>query len=152
MKKPVVRKALERHKGSTVDTGRGLTEQSHKKETDMNYILREYTRTGLVRHAKNNEGKYDDIAVQDFQEAMITVANAKTMFEELPAAIRKRFNQNPAEFLGFVQNPANLNEMQKMGILRGNDGLNIKGAPVAVPTQADLPTPSPEGTKPPEGV
>lgn len=121
---------------STIDTGEGLTEQAHKNETDMNYILRDYQRTGLLRHAKDNEGKYDDIAVQDFQDAMIIVANANSMFEELPANMRKQFSNNPANFLSFVQNPDNKSQLESMGIIKGNDGIDINGAPSNAPVGA----------------
>jgi phage internal scaffolding protein len=128
-----VKKALERHKGSVIDTGEGLTEQAHKNETDMNYILRDYARTGFIRHAKDNQGKYDDISVQDFQEAMFVVAEANNMFAELPANIRKDFNNDPSQFLGFVQNPDNQEKLQKMGIIKGNDGVDLKGMPTTAP-------------------
>lgn len=128
-----IKKALERHKGSTIETGKGLTEQSHKDETNMNYILRDYARTGFIKHSKENQGKYDDISVQDFQEAMFTVTEAQNMFNELPGAVRKEFGNTPAQFLEFVQNPANQEKLQKMGIVRGNDGLDLNGMPTTAP-------------------
>ena len=131
----VIKKALRRYKGRTVDTGPGLTEQAHKEETDMNYILRDYVKTGLLRHAKEHQGKYDDIAVQDFQEAMNIVATARSMFEELPSQVRARFGQDPARFLDFVQNPNNADEMHALGILRGNDGIDITGAVSPAPVK-----------------
>ena len=106
----------------------------------MNYILKDYQRTGMIRHAKQNEGKYDDFSVQDFQDAMFIVSEANSMFEELPSSLRKRFNNNTNQFLEFVQNPANKDEMHKMGILKGNDGLDINGAKTNTPhyTPAEL--------------
>jgi len=136
-----VKKALERHKGSVIDTGEGLTEQAHKNETDMNYILRDYKRTGFIRHAKDNQGRYDDISVQDFQEAMFVVAEANNMFAELPANIRKDFNNDPSQFLGFVQNPDNQEKLQKMGIIKGNDGVDLKGMPTTAPLYKEPPEP-----------
>lgn len=112
----------------------GKTEQAHAKDTDINYILKDYTRTGFIKHANRNQGRYDDVTGVDFQDAMNIIATANSMFENLPSQIRKRFNQNPAEFLDFVQNPANGTEMERMGILKGNDGLDISGTPNAAPT------------------
>lgn len=119
-------------------TGQGKTEQSHKQQCDINFILRDYQRTGLLKHAKNNQGKYDDITMQDFTEAMNLVTNAQQMFSELPSSIRNRFSNNPALFLEFVQNPDNKPELAKMGILAGNDGLDITGAPSGAPTKESL--------------
>lgn len=118
---------------SKLHTGKGLTEQAHKDTTDMNKILADYHRTGLLRHAKQNEGRYDDVTAQDFTEAMTIVANAKSMFEELPSNIRKEFHNQPEQFLNFVQNPKNAPEMLRMGILKGNDGLDISGAVTTAP-------------------
>ncbi len=122
----------------TIDTGAGLTEQSHRDTCDINCILADYHKTGLLKHAAKNEGRYDDVTANDFQEAMFLVKNAQNMFEELPANIRDRFANNPASFLDFVQDESNLDEMQKMGILKGNDGIDISGAPVAVPTASPI--------------
>ena len=121
-----------------LNTGPGKTEQAHKDQCDVNVILRDYQRTGLLKHAKNFQGQYDDVSVQDFQEAMTIVKNAEQMFAELPAAIRQRFDQSPVKFLDFVHDESNREEMEKLGILKGNDGLDVKGAPSNAPTKADV--------------
>ena len=138
---PIIRKALRRVDRVTIDTGEGLTEQAHKNETDMNQILRDYRKTGLIRHANKHEGKYDDVSVQDFQSAMLIVSNAQAMFATLPADMRKRFGNSPAAFLEFVQNPENKDEMRKLGILKGNDGVDVTGAQVNVPKPDTPPSP-----------
>lgn len=127
-------RAYAKTKRPTIECGESLTEQSHKQECDMNHILRDYSRTGFIKHAKEHEGKYDDISVQDFQDAMFIVAEAKNMFNELPAAARGEFANDPARFLEFVQNPDNAERMRKMGILRGNDGVDMTGASTSAPT------------------
>jgi phage internal scaffolding protein len=122
----------------TIDTGEGLTEQAHKQECDINYILKDYARTGFIKHANQNAGKYDDVTAVDFQEAMNTVANVKSMFEGLPSEIRKEFNQDPTNFLNYVQDPKNTETLAKRGILAGNDGVDISGAYTAAPTEETL--------------
>jgi phage internal scaffolding protein len=122
--------------------GESKTEQAHRDECNMNYILREYQKTGLIRHAKEYEGRYDDIAVQDFQDAMFLVTEAQNMFNGLPNNIRQRFENDPGKFLAFVQNPDNKPEMKVLGMLKGNDGLDARGQPTAAP-QADKPQPTP---------
>lgn len=121
-----------------LDCGKSLTEQAHKDQTDMNFILRDYAKTGFIKHSKDFEGKYDDISSQDFQEAMFTVANAKNMFESLPAALRKQFGNNPAQFLEFAQNPDNGEKLAKLGVIRGNDGIDINGILSGAPTAENL--------------
>lgn len=122
----------------TIETGEGITEQSHKQECDMNYILKDYARTGFIKHANQNAGKYDDVTSVDFQTAMNTVANVKSMFEGLPSEVRAEFSHNPSNFLDYVQNPANTKVLADRGILVGNDGVDISGAYTASPTQSSL--------------
>lgn len=119
----------------------GITEQSHKKQCDVNFILKDYVKTGLIRHAAQYEGRYDDVTAIEYQDAMRIVTQARTMFEELPAATRKRFGNDPAQFYEFTQDPANLDEMAKLGMLKGNDGIDIRGAAVNSPQASDVKTP-----------
>lgn len=123
----------------TIDTGKGLTEQAHKDQCDINQILRDYARTGFMKHAKENEGRYDDVSAVDFQKAQITVANVKSMFEGLPSQIRKEFDHDPSRFLNYVQDPSNALQLQQRGIIVGNDGIDITGAYTAAPTKAPEP-------------
>lgn len=125
------------------------TEQCHKDACDMNVILRDYHKTGLIRHAQQHKGRYDDVSGADFQQAMFIVKEAQDMFQALPANVRKRFGQDPAEFLAFVQDPANKDEMARMGILKGNDGVDIRGVVTAAPV-ADKAPQAPE--EPPSGA
>jgi len=148
---PTVQSRFSEKVRPTVDTGPGKTEQAHKKQTDMNYILRDYHATGMIKHAAKYQGRYDDVPPVDFQEAMNLVTNAQQMFSDLPSNLRNRFGNDPAAFLGFVQNPDNAQELQKLGITRGNDGIDITGAataapvtpPAVDPTTAKAPTPEP---------
>ena len=150
-----IKKRYEKSKSKKLDTGKGLTEQSHKRETDINFILKDYAKTGFIKHAKEHEGEYDDISVQDFNNAMFIVAEAQNMFNELPAEYRQKFNNNPADFLNFVQDPSNKEQMEKMGILKGNDGFDLSGASTGAPTEKitkRAKNPSPDDTAPQKGA
>ena len=114
--------------------GKSLTEQSHKKDCDMNHILKEYQKTGMLKHAKKYEGQYDDVTIDSFQDAMFLVTRAQQMFDDLPSSLRAEFNNDPGQFVEFTANPENKNRMQELGILKGNDGLTATGAPSGAPT------------------
>lgn len=104
-----------------------ITEQQHKKQTDMNYILKDYARTGLIKHSHQNKGNYDDVSQIDFQTAQNIVADSKSMFESLPAMTRKEFDNDVGQFLQFCRDPENGVKMQEMGITAGIDGLDSQG-------------------------
>lgn len=96
----------------------GRTKQSFKQECDVNYILRNYARTGSLEHVRKYGGRYDFAPAVSFHEAMNIVSEASAMFEALPAKVRHRFSHDPGEFLKFVQEPENADEMRELGLMR----------------------------------
>ncbi len=99
-------------------TGEGLTKQSFKDEVDINKIVDKFNRTGLVTHVKNNPGAFLDVSnVQDFHKALNTVNESKRLFMALPAKIRTKFKNNPANMIEFISDKANLEEAEKLGMV-----------------------------------
>lgn len=94
-----------------------MTKQSHKDECDINQILAKFQKSGMVTHSNKNAARYGFATSLDLRESLEIVKEAQTMFDELPSTIRKKFRNEPAEFLDFVQNPDNLAEMGEMGML-----------------------------------
>jgi len=95
-----------------------LTEQNHKDEVNINNIIRRHgidliTKTAML---KAPDMHFDDVTGNDFQEAMFKVTKARQTFESMPSAIRKEFDNNPARFMDFVQNPDNSEAMIEMGL------------------------------------
>ena len=97
-------------------TGLSRTKQAFKNECDVNNILKNYNKTGIL--PEGNPGDYRDLDGTDYQEYMQTVASANSMFEELPSALRKRFKNDPAQLLSFVHDDKNVDEAHKLGLLR----------------------------------
>lgn len=118
----------------TITGDEELVDQAQAQLTDINYLLENAKRKGLLNAATQFEGEMDNIFPNDYQEAMNIIAQADSMFESLPSDVRNRFKGNPKEFLAFVQNPANGEELVKMGIAKGNDGFTRTGAPSGAPT------------------
>lgn len=105
---------------SKIDTGPGLTKQNHKQECNVNFILAKYQKTGIIAHRNEFETRYDDATSMDFQEAMNKVIATQQMFNELPSTIRKKFNHRPEQFLEFVNDPKNQDEMIELGLATDN--------------------------------
>lgn len=101
---------------SISEWGDSLTKQSFKDECDVNKLLKRYVKTGALSHFAKHGGEYMNVTPVDFQEAMNTVITAQALFDDLPAEIRGRFQNDPAQFLGFVQDPANADELLEMGL------------------------------------
>lgn len=97
--------------------GTSRAKQAFKQECDINNILKRYEKTGLVTHLARHGGRYEELPSDvDFQTALNTLMKAEEAFASLPAKIRRRFDNDPAAFLAFVQDPRNQDEMIELGL------------------------------------
>jgi len=94
-----------------------VTEQNHKKECDVNEIIRKYDKTGLISHVSRFEARFGDLTGVDFKVAMDLITGAQSSFNALPAEIRKRFENNPEKLLSFMESPENRSEAIKLGLI-----------------------------------
>lgn len=97
--------------------GKGA-KQSFKDECDINKIMAKFVKTGMITHVNRFEGSYGEVPSQTYHEAMEVVREANEMFMEVPAAIRQKFGNSPAAFLDFVNDPNNVDEMRKLGMVK----------------------------------
>lgn len=93
-----------------------MTNQSFKEECDINTIVRRFGVTGQVPAGIRvpTYQMFEDIF--DFHSAMNTIAEARESFDQLPATVRRRFENDPQKFVAFCADPKNLPEMRKMGL------------------------------------
>lgn len=113
-----------------------LTRQEFKDECDINNVLKRFERTGVIDHLNNHTAQYGDfLGYPGYQESMNAVIAANEAFAGLPSVIRKRFNNDPAAFLEFVQDESNLDEAVKLGIAvkRPHEGSVADAAPEGAP-------------------
>lgn len=96
----------------------GRTVQSFKSECDINTIMARYQSTGELPNINQLPPQYLDVTNVDFQEHQNFIAGAFSMFNELPSAIRARFDNKPGEFLEFCSHEKNRPELAEMGLLR----------------------------------
>lgn len=100
------------------DDDPGLTHQSFKAECDIRNIMSQYKRTGLISHMTSSQAQYGDFSeVPDYQSALNIVIQAQNVFDSLPALLRKRFGNDPAQYLAFVEDVNNRDEMIKLGMI-----------------------------------
>lgn len=108
-----------RHRMAINFQGPGKTKQSFKDECDINVIMKRYAATGILPDYFNPmQPQYLDVTGYDFDKAMHLVAEASSMFHELPSHVRDRFKNDPGAFLDFCSNPENRQELAEMGLLK----------------------------------
>jgi len=124
---------------ATKSTGPGA-KQSFKKECDINAIMAKYQKTGLIDHFNNHKANYGFAPAIEYREALEKIRTAQEMFAELPSQVRKKFGNDPEQFLAFTQDPSNRSEMAVLGLL--NKDYKSSESPPAQPSDsATAPTP-----------
>lgn len=120
-----------------------MTKQSFMQECDINNIIKSYQVTGIWSHINERaqQGVYADLPDPiDFQESLNLVHQAEQSFASLPSSVRSRFENDPTKFLEFMADPANQEEMIKLGLATDTrPPAEPPTAPPAPPPAGDLP-------------
>ena len=96
-----------------------LVEQSHKDSCDINLIIARYGREQLAALAQSDRGFYADLSSAiDYKSALDVVREAGEAFNALPSKIRKEFDNDPQQFLAFVENPKNYDKALELGLAK----------------------------------
>lgn len=97
--------------------GKGRTKQAFKDETNINFILAKFQKTGVIEHQAKYQGQYGEFLAVDYHTAMNVVLEAQEMFESVPSNIRKEFDNDPGKFLAFVGDEANRDRAVELGLV-----------------------------------
>lgn len=115
-----------------------LVEQAHRDACDINRILANYRRTGMLTHVNQAKPQYGELPDQlEYQEALEVVRGASDAFMSLPAEVRDRYGNEPSRFLAAIGNPAEADFLRAQGVL----------GPVLAASEVEAATPPAE--KPP---
>jgi len=96
--------------------GPSKTKQSFFEESLIQNIL-DRVRAGDTALLDARKGSYGDFSnVPDYRAYQDAINRANDLFGALPALVRRRFDNDPAEFLQFAQDPANGPELIKLGL------------------------------------
>lgn len=112
-----------------------LTQQHPKDECDINNILRQFNITGQLPQNPLTPRYGDFSNVVDYHTALNAVIAAENEFDGLPAQIRARFENDPAQLIEFLENPDNLNEAIELGLVNKNAEVSNLTQPVDLPTE-----------------
>ena len=93
----------------------GMTKQAFKDQTDINKILQRAQKTGTISHLAKYGPVYGDFTdIDDLLTAHQRLARAQEIFSELPSEVRREFDQDPAGFFNFVNDPANRERLKEV--------------------------------------
>ena len=94
-----------------------LAQQHYKEECDINTILEKFNITGMLPENTLSPRYGDFTGIGDYHTAMNRVIAVQEEFEALPAQIRARFNNDPAQLIEFMENSDNRPEAEELGLV-----------------------------------
>lgn len=101
-----------------VDTGdEGGAKQAFRAECDINNIMKKYMKTGMVTHVAKNQGRFADVSeIGGYQDAIDRVRGTHKFFMGLSPEVRQEFDNDAAVFLDFITDPANVDDIRRLGL------------------------------------
>lgn len=93
-----------------------LAVQSERDECDINTIVKRFGLTGELPSGVRRPSYGDFVGVSDYREALEVIQQADDSFMTMPADVRARFKNDPALFVDFCSDEANIEEMRKLGL------------------------------------
>lgn len=119
-------------KNTAIDTGPdGPVQKQFKKDSDINELVRRFGLTGRMPAPVVDPAYYGDVDdVYDLRTALDRVRDAKERFAALPARVRSRFHNSPAELFDFLDDDSNRPEAEKLGLLKEKEAAPVVTPPV----------------------
>lgn len=145
---------LLRRSVETLHTEESLTQQQFKDECDINNIMAQALKGQQITHLNRSQGTYSEMTQYNFNyhEALTIVTKAEQAFDDLPSNLRERFENDPNKLIMFLEDPANREEAENLGIvnrkaqLTPNDDLTTNSKQQPKTTQPNTATPPPVTT------
>lgn len=102
------------------DWGPSLTKQEFAQEADINYLLAQYEKHGIIPDTNSQQPIYADCTapeLSDYHRAQNMVVDTNERFASLPAKVRERFANDPIIMLQFLSDGANYKEAVELGLI-----------------------------------
>lgn len=121
-----------------------VTRQDFKAECDINTILRQYSKTGVITHVQKNRPTYTDLPDGlDYQRSMNIILEGQEAFDGLPSSVRSRFGNDPATFLLALSDPDQRGYLTEVGVFK-TPPVSGPPEPVRPPAAPPLPATPPD--------
>lgn len=95
-----------------------MTDQSGLKASNINNIMEQYKRTGVLPEVRQKIARYvDNTEIPSLEEAHDIIVEAREMFMALPAQVRKLMDNDPTRLVEFIKDPENVDVLIKYGVI-----------------------------------
>jgi len=94
-----------------------ITDQSYKNACDINNIMANYVKTGMLPQTNSSEPRYvDNTLIPSLEIAHNVIKQAQDAFQALPPYIRKLMDNDPSKLESFISDPENTHLLIKYGL------------------------------------
>lgn len=113
---------------------RSLTNQADMDSADINKIMAQYEKTGLMPGLDRQPIYADVSSIPDYHTSLSAVRRAEQYMSAQPPSIRNRFQNDPQALLDFLKDEKNNEEAVKLGLKEhdvlltatGKDGTKVR--------------------------
>jgi hypothetical protein len=128
--------------------GPSLTRQEFAEECDINTIMKRYEGHGGLNGLgpdPNVVPRYVDFSEmpQDLMGFMQLQHDAEFAFMQLPAVVRREFDNDPILFCDFAADPANVDQMRSWGLAKPAEPVKDVPGSSQAPASKEAPAPAP---------
>lgn len=100
-------------------SGPSMTKQQFKAECDINNILKQFSKTGIIDHINRSSAVWADLPPQmDYQESLRLVLEADEAFSTLPSRVRDRYGNDPSRFLSALSDASERDFLTEVGVFK----------------------------------
>lgn len=127
----ILKNYVDRIRVTAVNNAPTMTQQHFKDECDVNYIVRNFLRTGVLPVTRG-QGQYFDVsAATDYKDACNRIITVNDWFSNLPSATRAEFNNDPGILLEVLDraSPDDITRLKKFGFLSEKETPNSGSNP-----------------------
>lgn len=129
-------------KGPRVDCSKDtpITQQSEKDDADINVIVERCKRGAIAPVGRGATPMYGDFTQvpKDLRDVLIMVKRADDLFMTLDPFVRRRFNNDPAEMIEFLNDSKNRDEAIKLGLVKAPEEPSVDKPVVDVEPKASV--------------
>lgn len=122
-----------------------VTKQDGKRDADINFILKNYERSGMIGNISSKEPQYGDFSQGiEYDQALSLVREAEERFATWPAAARELARNDPRIALDMLADEGGRAALEQIAQVDVKTPAGKSEAPVAAPASP--------GSLPPSGV
>lgn len=132
------------------DPSEDKTQQSFKNDADLNVLVRRFGLTGQFPPPRMQPFFGDFTMFDSYHDAMNQIVAAREAFNQLPANVRQKFDNDPGKLWNYLHDPdLDVEEARELGLLKPEEA---PPAPMRVQVVPDPSAPAPGASSAPAGA